>query len=852
MFDQLKSNTDRAIESYVRLSARRPYLILSLLLAVTALLSLGVPRITLHTRIEALLPDHTVSQLSNDEASRRYAGSSPFFLVVQSSNPAMNREVTSRALLEVQKWPETHWAIDSRDPRYFLDRRLLFVDEKVLGEFADDVDAYVGFRKCEKMPGCIQLADEPEQPSFDRLQEQLKSQPEVQSLSALLGESALDQAVTQTSNGEKAEEHDGKLCSKDGQVCVVQVALDREPTDLEYARRMVDRGEKLLKKLTPEGAPADTITSVSGIYRNLPLTRAELMRDLERTFLLGVGLIVLVIMLQFRRIRAIPLLFIPLAIGSVWSLGIFAWISPELNLISAAGFIILAGLGIDFGLHLLTHYGAERQEGHTPEESVLKTLLELFSQLFVAALTTAFGFAALMAAQFRGFAQLGEFATIGIFSTLAATVLTFPPLVLGLQKLRPREGAFTRDWKLPLFFSQGFARPTAMAITLVGLAAFAGSLALLPKISLRYDLSSLIDQAAADGTRFRDAVPGTSRGAVLLLADDPASLEAAASGLRQRFPSGLSEPEGHGSKKGEKAKGAPVITPGTFLPIDQEKKLEHIEILADAAEDALKYGDADWKEKLEPWLPLLEVNKPVVKDDLPTWVLDSLKERDGTFGTIGLTYQDYPGTHAGKMLELSHKLDKLRADHPHVRFSSSNAILGEVMPMLSQDGWKVTGLALLGLLLATLIIGRSRRRTILILSSIFIAVSMTAAIMVLFDWKIDFYNLLVFPVVFGIGVDGAIYVAWTVLKRGGVFDWNNLPVSARAVFGSTLTTLVVFASLGTSDSGGLASLGQTGTMALFITLVANLVWLPAALSWLNHAVDARRETQSREELSAQG
>src|SRR5690606_26057135 len=267
------------------------------------------------------------------------------------------------------------------------------------------------------------------------------------------------------------------------------------------------------------------------------------------------------------------------------------------------------------------------------------------------------------------------------------------------------------------------------------------------------------------------------------------------------------------------------ITPATFIPEEQEAKLVHIQSLSKSADDALKYGDEKWKKKLEAWLPLLEVEAPYARSDLPDWVTWALSERDGRFGTVGLTYQDYPGTHAGKLLELCHKLDRLREAHPSVRFASSPAVLGEVMPLLKQDGWRVTGLALLGLLLATLAVGRSRRRTTLILSTIFLSVSATAALMVVLGWEIDFYNLLVFPVVFGIGVDGAIYVVWTVLARGGLFEWKDLPVSARAVFGSTLTTIVVFGSLATSESGGLSSLGRVGTASLFITLLANLVWL---------------------------
>ena len=843
MSNQSLTLIQRFLSHYVTFCAKRPWLTLFSLIGFTAVLSLGISRISLQTNISALLPEDTVSQRSNREAVERYAGASPYFLVVESSDPEMNRKVMSEALERVRLWPETIWAMKGRDPSFFLDRRLLFVDEKPLGEFADDVDAYVGFQKCEKMPGCVQLDDEPPEPSFAKLQEQLKSQPEVQSLSALFGEDALDKVVKE--DGEAADsEQSGEFCTADGRICVVQAVLDTEPDDLEYSRKMVARGETLLKELLPQEHPEDADVAVVGIYRNLPLARTALMTDLKRTFGLGIGLMVLVIMFQFRTLRALLLLFVPLSVGSVWALGIFAHISPGLNLISTAGFIILAGLGIDFGLHLLTHYGAEREKGIDAVESVRETLLHLFPSLLVAGITTACGFFALTAAAFRGFAQLGLFATVGIFSTLVATFLVFPPLVLALQKLRPREGAFTRRWKMPHFLSVGFPRTASIVITVLGLALFVGSVSLVPQIALRYDFAPLLQKEEGPGVKFREALAGTSRGAVLILADDAKSLEKAAEGIRHRFPNGLTADEVKDGKEKvtEKSKGVPVVTLGTFLPQDQEKKLEHIALLADSADDAMRFGDEDWKKKLKAWLPLLKVKEVMTQENLPEWVTYSLRERDGTLGTVGLTYQDFTSERADEMLVLSKKLDVLRADNPKVRFAYASAVLGEVMPLLRQDGWRVTGLAILGLLIATLLIGRSPRRTILILSTILLAVGVTAASMVLFDWEVDFYNMLVFPVAFGIGVDGAIYVVWTVLGRTAKFDWTHLPVSARAVFGSTMTTFVVFLSLATSDNFGLSSLGKVGATALLVTLFANLIWLPAALSWLKCTLEAREKS----------
>jgi predicted RND superfamily exporter protein len=157
-------------------------------------------------------------------------------------------------------------------------------------------------------------------------------------------------------------------------------------------------------------------------------------------------------------------------------------------------------------------------------------------------------------------------------------------------------------------------------------------------------------------------------------------------------------------------------------------------------------------------------------------------------------------------------------------------VLGEVVPLIASDGVRVTGLALLGLVIGVLIIGRSVRRVSLVLLSVCMAVATTAALMSLFGWKVNLYNMLVFPVAFGLGVDGAIFMVWSVYRRRGVTDWSMIHVSSQAVLGATMTTLVAFASLIVSSNLGLVSMGQLATLALGMTLVMNLVWLPAALS----------------------
>jgi predicted RND superfamily exporter protein len=824
---QLKS---RLIASYVSLSARRPGLMLFGFAVLTLVCGLLGGRISVDPRLEAMLPTGTKSALANQEARKRFASVSPLYLVVQSSDPTANRQVAQRALEEVRKWPETLWAIDRRDPSYFLDRRLLYLDAKHLDEMADEVEVYLDWQACDKMPACVNFEDEPPEPDFGKLKRRFEEMPELAALTALFGKEGVPdpEAPSARNSQEKSAGNAaapsgkpqlGELCSSDGKVCVVEVTIDGNPQDLEFATQILHRGEAMLASLEPKDAPADMITAVTGVYRNLPLTREAVMTDLSKTFGLTLALVTLVLALQFRFGRAFILLLTPLIVGTLWALGVFALVSPTLNVISAAVLAVLAGLGDEFSQHLITHFSAERREGKSATEAILATLDDLLSSMGGAALTTGVGFLALTAARFHGFVQMGLLAFVGVLCIALATLLVMPPLVLWLDKQKPFTEPLTRNWKMPKFMGGPWKPRPALLVAAAGIALLGFGIFRATRLELEYNFDNLEAKSTEHGTSYGKALHGTSRNVVLMLADNPAALEEAGWGVRRLYPDGLKGVE-----------GASVITPGTFVPPDQPARLAAIERLRKLADKAHRLAKGDVKERLDAWRPLLAVDAPIEKQKMPKWVFDQFAERNGTFGTIGVLYQGYRSANAHEMIALSDKLDDLRLRYPEVRFASAQAVLGEVMPLISSDGLRVTGLALLGLVIGVLIIGRSVRRVSLVLLSVCMAVATTASLMSFFGWKVNLYNMLVFPVAFGLGVDGAIFMVWSVYRRRGVTDWSMIHVSSQAVLGATMTTLVAFASLIVSSNLGLVSMGQLATLALGMTLVMNLVWLPAALS----------------------
>ena len=124
------------------------------------------------------------------------------------------------------------------------------------------------------------------------------------------------------------------------------------------------------------------------------------------------------------------------------------------------------------------------------------------------------------------------------------------------------------------------------------------------------------------------------------------------------------------------------------------------------------------------------------------------------------------------------------------------------------------------------------------LSPLVLAGAFSVATAVLIDLPFNFVNVVVLPLLLGIGVDSGIHLVHRH-RRGEVGQGELLHSStARAVFYAGLTTVVSFGSLAVSTHRGLASLGTLLTVGIVWVLVCNLILLPALLA-------ARTEREAR-------
>jgi predicted RND superfamily exporter protein len=119
----------------------------------------------------------------------------------------------------------------------------------------------------------------------------------------------------------------------------------------------------------------------------------------------------------------------------------------------------------------------------------------------------------------------------------------------------------------------------------------------------------------------------------------------------------------------------------------------------------------------------------------------------------------------------------------------------------------------------------------LVLAPLLLSNLVTIGVMSATGIAFNFVNVVVVPLLLGIGVDSGIHLvhrAETLARTGGGDLLSS--TTARAVFYSALTTTVSFGTLALSSHRGVASLGVVLTFGMMFTVFSNLVVLPCLLA----------------------
>jgi hypothetical protein len=176
-----------------------------------------------------------------------------------------------------------------------------------------------------------------------------------------------------------------------------------------------------------------------------PFTTLEGLKAMRNGFLwaavYALIAMVLVLFLDFGRVKHTLVALLPLAMGMIATLGFMAMFDFPLNPANMIAFPLILGVGVDNGVHVLHDFCSRNRKlryhlSHATGFGIM-----------VKALTTVLGFGTLMIAQHRGMASLGLILAIGVTCCMLTALVFLPALLYVMGK---REKTATAPATMPM------------------------------------------------------------------------------------------------------------------------------------------------------------------------------------------------------------------------------------------------------------------------------------------------------------------------------------------------------------------------------------------------------------------
>ena len=584
---------------------------------------------------------------------------------------------------------------------------------------------------------------------------------------------------------------------------------------------------------------------------------------------LSLTLVIGLLTIGLRGARMVAAVLVALVTGLVWTAGFAALAVGDLNLISVAFAVLFIGLSVDFGIHFALRYRESIDRGAANLDALQEAVTGVGGALVLCAVAAGIGFLAFLPTDYVGLAELGLIAGGGMGIALVTNLTVVPAMLSLLLPAAPRPvvtGPRTGSSILPWIRARG------RGVTAVSVVMCLGATILAVDTDFDFDPLSLKDPGTESVATLLDLLADEDRGTygLTVLAKDLSAARRIAGRL------GSLEPVKR------------AVTIADYIPNEQAEKLAVIEDMAfflapalASTEVARPPGPDERAAALERLRASLKGMTADAKGGTAPQAARRLVRALDTLMSSGAGDAERMLTLERRLLRsLPQRLDDLRqslaaetvalADLPPDLRARQVAVDGrtkvEIAPRENlhrnrpgqrrfveavqriapnATGTPVTILAAgdavvtafreaalfamsaIALLLA--VVTRSLRDTVLVFAPLLAAAVLTLAAAASLGLSFNFANVIVLPLLFGLGVANGIHLVFREREapRGEEALRTSTP---RAVLFSALTTIGSFGSIALSSHPGTASMGILLTIAITLTLLCTLMVLPALMS----------------------
>jgi hopanoid biosynthesis associated RND transporter like protein HpnN len=568
-------------------------------------------------------------------------------------------------------------------------------------------------------------------------------------------------------------------------------------------------------------------------------------------------LVLVILVAGLGSVRLVSATLATLVMGLVWTAAYAILSVGSLNLISVAFAVLFIGLSVDFGIHYGLRYREELAAGGANEDALARAAEGVGGPLTLCAVSAAIAFFAFLPTDYVGLAELGVIAGSGMFIALFANLTVLPAL---LALFPPPAG------RAPVPMAEAvMGRGKARGVLIAGAVLSLGAAVLVPRTAFDFDPLNLKDPTTESVATLLDLMRDNAQNhySAEVLVPDLAAADALAAEIAK-----LSEVESVRTLSSfvptEQAEKLPVIAdmalflgPALVQPVAAavlddpargaawaalKPKLQrlaetsgelasHAERLSAALDPAMANGGAVLETRLLQGLGgRLESLKaalkarPVTLDTLP----DSLRQR--WLAADGRTrIEIYPKHDLRSRAPLEAFVSQVRTKVP--RLSGTPVTIMEAGRTVLGAFMQAGAIAAIGICIVLFAVTGRLADVGLVFVPVLLAGVLTMGVTVLGGLAFNLANVIVLPLLFGLGVAGAIHLVARSRSAGGSGAAMRTS-TPRAVVLSALTTIGSFGSISLSHHPGTSSMGVLLMIAISATMLATLVFLPALMRLL--------------------
>lgn len=641
---------------------------------------------------------------------------------------------------------------------------------------------------------------------------------------------------------------------------------------------VIDRLRQLVKQTQAEVPGLNVGITGEPVLDYDEMTQSQ--KDITLASIVSLVLCALIFIYGYNEIGRPVKATICLVIGLGYTLAFTTLTVGHLNILTITFVPMLIGLGIDFGVHLITRYEEELRHGKTAEAALTKAMVFTGQGIFTGALTTAGAFLAMYFTNFKGIQEMGIICGGGLLACFIPMMTMLPAMLLrGQQNVIDHQ--VTEDATRARIENIWLQRPVLVMVVTLGLcvAALFGARKVyfdynlikmqspsLPSVMFEQKLLDSADKSLLYGAVIADSLTnavdlmekiqklptvadieppfygdfladqrekiklvGQIKQEIASLQFNPPDTQPVKIYELSRTLYGLSGYLGNALE--EVGNREPALTRQLVSLRQAIENLRKAMLQGDSlaldehANKLAQFQQALFADLIETFqiLQHQDDRAPLRVEDLPPAL------RDRFVGVTGkLLLQVYPRDDVWQRDKQEKFVTDLRKVDPNV--TGTPVQLYEYETLLKDSYVQAAWYSLAAITLMVFFHFRSLGAVILSLLPVGIGTLWLMGLMGWFDIPINLANIMTLPLVIGIGVTNGVHILnrFAEERTPGILARST----GKAVLVSGLTAIAGFGSLILAKHRGIQSLGCVMAVGIAMCMIAGLTFLPALLNLL--------------------